>query len=83
MICSFIRRQKIREALYNVPKDLTCIYVFAFYGSKVNKLFSRRILREDITRTEKAWEAGIQQRFPELTGKDRFYLGNLCTAKFQ
>ena len=31
--------------VYNVPKDLTCIYVFAFYGSKVNKI----VFPEDIT----------------------------------
>ena len=68
--------------VYNVPKDLTCIYVFAFYGSKVNKI----VFPEDITGRyyqdrESLGSWYTTKDFPELTGKDRFYLGNLCTAK--
>lgn len=68
--------------VYNVPKDLTCIYVFAFYGSKVNKI----VFPEDITGryyqdSERLGRWYTTKDFPELTGKDWFYLGNLCTAK--
>ena len=68
--------------VYNVPKDLTCIYVFAFYGSKVNKI----VFPEDITEryygdSERLGRWYTTKDFPELSGKDRFYLGNLCTAK--
>lgn len=68
--------------VYNVPKDLTCIYVFAFYGSKVNKI----VFPEDITGRyyqdrESLGSWYTTKDFPELTGKDRFYLGDLCTAK--
>ena len=68
--------------VYNVPKDLTCIYAFAFYGSKVNKI----VFPEDITEryygdSERLGRWYTTKDFPELSGKDRFYLGNLCTAK--
>ena len=68
--------------VYNVPKDLTCIYVFAFYGSKVNKI----VFPEDITGRyyqdrESLGSWYTTKDFPELTRKDRFYLGDLCTAK--
>lgn len=68
--------------VYNVPKDLTCIYVFAFYGSKVNKI----VFPEDITGRyyqdrESLGSWYTTKDFPELSGKDRFYLGNLCTAR--
>ena len=68
--------------VYNVPKDLTCIYVFAFYGSKVNKI----VFPEDITEryygdSERLGRWYTTKDFPELSGKDIFYLGNLCTAK--
>lgn len=70
--------------VYNVPKDLTCIYVFAFYGSKVNKI----VFPEDITgryyRTVKGWEDGIQQKIflnlPEKIG----FIWEICVLlKFQ
>lgn len=68
--------------VYNVPKDLTCIYTFAFYGSKVNKI----VFPEDITDNyywdyEYLGDWYTTEDFPELTGKDKFYLGDLCTPK--
>ena len=70
--------------VYNVPKDLTCIYVFAFYGSKVNKI----VFPEDITgryyQDRESLGSCIQQKIflnlPEKIG----FIWEICVLlKFQ
>lgn len=69
--------------VYNVPEDMTCIYVFAFYGSTVSKIvFPEKITGRNYWDDEYLGGWYTTEDFPELTGKNTFYLTDLCTAKF-
>lgn len=68
---------------YQVPSDLTCIYAFAFYGNKLNKV----VFPEDLT-SDYYWDRVntgnwyTTADFPEAEGKTSLYVGHLSTVKF-
>lgn len=67
---------------YFVPENLTCMYVFAFYGSQLNKVY----LPENLPPSYPSyyyWDEESfnnwyrEEDFPELKGKEDFYIGDL------
>lgn len=67
---------------YFVPENLTCMYVFAFYGSQLNKVYLPETLPPSYP-SYYYWDRESlgnwygEEDFPELKGKEDLYIGDL------
>lgn len=68
---------------YVVPETLTCMYVFAFYGSQLNKVYFPESLPQDYYWDYESYGNWYrEEQFPEAKGEDWFYIGDMSTVIF-